>query len=255
MNFKNVIQLYSIYFVKGQIDNIERGKSQSPSGSMSWWWMDEVIDLGERCLRGKSSKYRQFIGILMANGWKVIWRTQFKSIWPLFFELWTSSFQFPHYQSKGEIDWPKMILEQQQKQKYDVEIFHTNRSHGHSCKNRNATSNVAPPQFSNEYKLLNLCATNGEIFRRSWVRTRVASNDWCASRNVVSINNNSFRSRTALAKAFGPSFTKISRNPLGGSVTTFSSHLKWSNKEEEKNYFILLNCLCRFKLKMHAIGI
>lgn len=53
-----------------------------------------------------------------------------------------------------------------------------NLSQGHSCKNRIATSKVAPPQFSIEYKLLNLWETNGEILRRSCVLTRVAKRDW-----------------------------------------------------------------------------
>jgi len=40
-------------------------------------------------------------------------------------------------------------------------------SHGHSCKKRMATSNVAPPQFSREYRLLKLCAKKGLIFKMS----------------------------------------------------------------------------------------
>lgn len=43
-----------------------------------------------------------------------------------------------------------------------------NLSHGHSCKNRSATSNVAPPQFSNEYNPGKLCDTHGAIRRISW---------------------------------------------------------------------------------------
>ena len=43
------------------------------------------------------------------------------------------------------------------------------------------TSKVAPPQFSTEYKLEKLWATKGDILRRSWVRTLVASRDWWAS--------------------------------------------------------------------------
>lgn len=137
------------------------------------------------------------------------------------------------------------------------------RSHGHSCKNRNATSNVAPvneidstfhrpelkspffsfhlpPQFSSAYKLLNLCATNGEIFSRSWVRTRVANSDWWASRNVVSISKSSLRPRTALANASGPSFTRMSRSPFGGSVTVLFATAS-DTEAGERKYFVKLH--------------
>lgn len=96
-------------------------------------------------------------------------------------------------------------------------LISSNRSHGHSCKNLKATSKVAPPQFSNEYKSLNLCDTKGEIFRISRDRTLVARRDWWASLNVVSINSNPLCWRTAFAKAAGPSFFKISLKPFGGS--------------------------------------
>lgn len=55
------------------------------------------------------------------------------------------------------------------------------------------TSKVAPPQFSTEYKLEKLWATKGDILRRSWVRTLVASRDWWAS-----LNNNIYTSKTII---------------------------------------------------------
>lgn len=84
---------------------------------------------------------------------------------------------------------------------------------------RRATSKVAPPQFSRAYKLLNLCATYGDIFSRSWVRIRVAKSDWWASRNVVSITIRLLFFLTAFANPSGPSEIKMSLSPLGGCAT------------------------------------
>lgn len=98
--------------------------------------------------------------------------------------------------------------------------------------NRNDTSKVAPPQFSREYKLLNLCATYGEIFKRSWVRMRVANKDWCASRKVVSMSIRPLFFLTALAKPSGPSAINTSRNPFGGCETAIQRSIKISKSLE-----------------------
>ncbi len=62
------------------------------------------------------------------------------------------------------------------------------RCHGSSCRKRYATSNVAPPHISCEKKPAARCAVACATRSMSRVRTRVASSDWCASRNVVSVN-------------------------------------------------------------------
>ena len=94
--------------------------------------------------------------------------------------------------------------------------------HGHSCRNRRETSKVAPPHISSEYAPANASAVAGADARRSRVRIRVASADWCASRHVVSISNNPSWSRTALANAAGPCSSMICLNPGGGvSVAGF----------------------------------
>ena len=48
-------------------------------------------------------------------------------------------------------------------------------------------------------------------------RTRVASSDWWASRQVVSITSSGWCSRTALANAAGPCASKSCRQPSGGA--------------------------------------
>src|SRR5437763_1427276 len=50
----------------------------------------------------------------------------------------------------------------------------------------------------------------------SWLRMRVASSDWWASRNVVSVTSTGFWSRTQAANLSGPSCLSRSRAP--GSV-------------------------------------
>ena len=51
---------------------------------------------------------------------------------------------------------------------------------------------------------------------RSSVRTRVASSDWWASRNVVSVTATAGRARSQLAKPAGPSSARRWRLPGGG---------------------------------------
>ena len=53
---------------------------------------------------------------------------------------------------------------------------------------------------------------------KSYVRTRVAISDWCASRNVVSVISRRFSLRAHAANFFGPSFCSICRVPAGGSM-------------------------------------
>ena len=73
-----------------------------------------------------------------------------------------------------------------------------------------------PPQFSSENRLVRLCATYGEIFSKSCVRTRVASSDWWASRKVVSVRRTPFRELIAFTSPLGPSRCRRSRSPGGG---------------------------------------
>ena len=51
----------------------------------------------------------------------------------------------------------------------------------------------------------------------SYVRTRVASSDWCASRNVVSVISSRFCSVVHAAKPSGPSSCKSCRVPFGAA--------------------------------------
>lgn len=62
------------------------------------------------------------------------------------------------------------------------------------------------------------------MFSISTVRTLVASKDWCASRQVVSIIKHPLFSRTALAKAFGPSWVITFLQPVffGCETSTMS---------------------------------
>ena len=53
----------------------------------------------------------------------------------------------------------------------------------------------------------------------SWVRIRVASSDWCASRMVVSVTSTRVSARIQAAKASGPSSSRqITGESSGGSV-------------------------------------
>ena len=61
------------------------------------------------------------------------------------------------------------------------------RVHGSSLRKRSATSYVAPPHASADHSPGSIRAMWGATLMRSRVRTRVASSDWCASRNVVSV--------------------------------------------------------------------
>ena len=61
-------------------------------------------------------------------------------------------------------------------------------------------------------------ATCGPTRTRSRVRTRVASSDWCASRNVVSVTARADCSRSARANPAGPSARSRSRLPAGGAA-------------------------------------
>src|SRR5699024_5010865 len=66
------------------------------------------------------------------------------------------------------------------------------RLQGFSVKKRKAASNVAPPQTSIENRFGKASSITLAGFTMSRVRIRVAINDWCASRIVVSVNNKSF---------------------------------------------------------------
>ena len=74
------------------------------------------------------------------------------------------------------------------------------RSHGSSCRKRIEVSNVAPPHISRLKSCGIRCATASAICSMSYVRTRVASSDWCASRIVVSVNSSRFCLRTHCAE-------------------------------------------------------
>ncbi len=58
-------------------------------------------------------------------------------------------------------------------------------------------------------------AMYGATATRSRVRTRVASSDWCASRNVVSVTARAVCARRASAKPRGPSSRSRWRDPAG----------------------------------------
>lgn len=90
----------------------------------------------------------------------------------------------------------------------------TKRSQGSSYKNRMATSNVAPPQHSILKALARAWLVSFAIFAISIVLRRVANNDWCASRHVVSMISVPGYSRTALAKPSGPFSSKTLRQPV-----------------------------------------
>jgi len=88
-------------------------------------------------------------------------------------------------------------------------------------------NHAGPPQFSSANSGLNRRATNGAIFFMSYVRTRVASSDWCASRNVVSISSNLLWALTAAANPSGPFSRNTSFQPLASlsaEAATFQHH-------------------------------
>lgn len=62
-------------------------------------------------------------------------------------------------------------------------------------------------------------ATTGATASRSFVRTRVASNDWCASRKVVSVTCSDGDERSHAAKPSGPSSFSRCFEPFGGAPT------------------------------------
>ncbi len=79
-----------------------------------------------------------------------------------------------------------------------------------------ATSKVAPPHSSRLKSPAPRRAVAGAMRSRSWLRTRVASSDWCASRMVVSVKRSPFRSRAQAASPSGPRASSTSRLPGGG---------------------------------------
>jgi len=92
------------------------------------------------------------------------------------------------------------------------------RCHGHSRKKRMETSKVAPPHISNENTCGFALAKPSATASISSVRTRVASSDWCASRNVVSVYKILLCCRIQLQKASGPISSSLFLLPLGYSA-------------------------------------
>ena len=84
-----------------------------------------------------------------------------------------------------------------------------------------ATSKVAPPHASTEYRSGVSRATCSAADTNAVPRTRVASSDWWASRNVVSVSASALWVRTRSANFSGPRFSRRSREPRG------SSALRW----------------------------
>ena len=80
---------------------------------------------------------------------------------------------------------------------------------------RSATSYVAPPQHSTENSSGVIRPTYGAIRIRSLVRTRVASSDWCASRNVVSVTSTGTRCRRSCGEGFRTKIKKPLPRALG----------------------------------------
>ena len=93
----------------------------------------------------------------------------------------------------------------------------SSRSHGSSCRNRIDVSNVAPPHISRLNRSGVRCATASATASRSYVRTRVASSDWCASRIVVSVNSSRFCLRTHSANFSGPAPAACCRVPAAAA--------------------------------------
>jgi len=104
---------------------------------------------------------------------------------------------------------------------------------------------------------------NGEMRFKSYVLTRVASRDWCASRNVVSISSSCLCCRTALASPSGPFSSSTSRQPRGvvsrasrptqsqSTVTNKQTHhdrhtykLKLTTHSEVHNFFTINYTCC-----------
>lgn len=83
------------------------------------------------------------------------------------------------------------------------------------------------------------------------MRTLVAKRDWWASLKVVSISRSPLCFLTALAKPSGPSATKMSRKPRGGSV---------AEKQEKENilhkatFTELINALSIFRSAQSKIN-
>ena len=55
------------------------------------------------------------------------------------------------------------------------------------------------------------------------MRTRVASSDWCASRNVVSVTATRSWARSSAANASGPTASNRWREPFGAGTRTSSA--------------------------------
>ena len=92
------------------------------------------------------------------------------------------------------------------------------RSHGSSDRKRSATSYVAPPHASRLHSCGVIRATCPATAVRSRVRTRVASSDWCASRNVVSVTATGVCSRSDRANPSGPWASSSWRVPSGAGT-------------------------------------
>jgi len=120
-----------------------------------------------------------------------------------------------------------------------------------------------PPQFSRANSGFRVCDMNGEMRFKSYVLTRVASSDWCASRNVVSISSSCLCCRTALASPSGPFSSSTSRQPRGvasrasrptqsqSTVTNKQTHhdrhtykLKLTTHSEVHNFFSINYTCC-----------
>ena len=87
-----------------------------------------------------------------------------------------------------------------------------NRSQGHSWRKRIDTSKVAPPHISIENTSevpLNAAFVASAALSKSAVRIRVARRLWWASRHVVSVTRAFWCSRTAFARALGPSLRRM----------------------------------------------
>ena len=89
------------------------------------------------------------------------------------------------------------------------------RSHGSSARKRSATSYVAPPQHSTDQSSGVVRATCSATASRSRERTRVASSDWWASRNVVSVTATRSWARSRRANSSGPTSRSSWRVPVG----------------------------------------
>lgn len=87
-----------------------------------------------------------------------------------------------------------------------------------------ATSKVAPPHISKLNAFASAQLVSFAMFTMSVVLKRVASSDWCASRQVVSIIKTPGYSRTALANASGPFSMMMFRQPTSqGTLVSMAS--------------------------------